>query len=111
MSDRLGSEPLCAFLVSISSLIRKLSLFLVCRMDELSLNYWVYVRFEDGDHVSLSTDVRDFDPAHSDDFNEDEVYGVFWQEGTKSFDGYYDGHIICMASKSLFSNVCTNSSC
>lgn len=62
--------------------------------------YACYVKFKDPKstlHVSWANDVLDFNPAHSDDFKKDKLYKIFWQEGQGSFDGYFEGWILCMA--------------
>lgn len=68
----------------------------------MSPNYVCYVKFNDTSEtrVSPASDVRDLDPAHSDDFDKEKDYDIFWQEGTKSFDGYFQGRILCMAGMS-----------
>lgn len=65
--------------------------------------YWTYVKFDDSTstpHTARVEDIKDFDPSHPDDFDKEELYKVFWQDGVGSFDGYYDAHIVCMAGKS-----------
>lgn len=65
--------------------------------------YFILARFRDKAktmYVSRSSDVREFETQicqHPDDFVPDRRYGIHWQEGEGSFDGYYDATIICMA--------------
>ncbi|KAK3916805.1 G protein-regulated inducer of neurite outgrowth 3 [Frankliniella fusca] len=60
--------------------------------------FFCLVNFGDNKLVVRSTEVRDFNPEHANDFEQDRKYDVLWQEQSGSFDGYFPAIIMCMAA-------------
>lgn len=68
--------------------------------------FFLIVKFLDDGvrRVLTSEDIKDFNPRHSKEFNDEQEYQAKWQKSDIHSDGFWPAKILCMAGKIVVKN-------